>query len=157
MPKKPTKKAVPSKRNPDESLSLPERFYIESHGELSIETIAEHIGKPVPLVRKYAKEWLKNNPPKEPMKRGMALLNRDPKKGVTSMTEAASMVGDEQYSKYVTPEAINRAMADGNHDLAKELKKRYEEQEKKNRDVIRQKYSDVIHYIAPPDDDGAVY
>lgn len=151
------------KRNPDNkrdesvSLSLPDRFYIENNGNLSIEQLAHDLAKPIDVVKDYCEAWLKANPPKKKY-RARDLMSRPSKTGgVISMTEAASMVGDEAYGRFVTLEDINEAEAVGNTERVKMLKKQYEEQEQQNRQVIKTKYSDMIHYIDKPHPDAEVY
>ncbi len=153
--KNPTKQE--QKRIPEISLTLPDRFYIENHGNLSVEEIARDLDKPIEVVQAYCQELVAKNPGKK-IFRGFELMNRPKGKnkqklGVVSMTEAASMVGDDAHKKYVTLEAINRALMEGNNELAKELKDRYDEQQRANKLAIRSKYKDMIHYIQSPDDE----
>ena len=143
------KKKVPSKRLEEETLSLSDRFYIENHGELSVEKIADDLGKPVELVTDYCKQWVqKNSSMKSRTKKAM----HRPAKGTLAMTEAASMMSDEAHKQYVSLEAINRAVVEGDYELANELKKRYEDQQRANKDIIKNKYRDMIHYIEGPDE-----
>lgn len=153
----PRPKAKPrNPRDPETTLDLPDRFYIENNGQLSVEEIASHLNKSVELIQDYVNDYLAKHPVKPKAPRTKTLIDR-PAKGVTSMTEAASMSGDDGYMKTVTMESINRAMADGNLELAKELKVRLDEQNKKNKEVIKSKYRPILHYIQSPDDDAEVY
>lgn len=128
------------------ALSVPDQFYIESHQDTSLEELAKVLNKPIEAIRSYCKELINKDKP------GRKLLDR-PAKGVTVMTKGASEVGDEKYRKYVTVEAINQAMADGQHDRARELKARFDEQQAEQKNIIRSKFADKIHYIIDPDDD----
>lgn len=144
-----------AKRKMEEALSLPDRFYIENHGNLSVEQIAQDLGKPIELVNAYCQEWIKKAPKK---KRAIQLMDRHTKhKGIMSMTEAASMAGDDSTHSNATLEDINRAKEDGDFELVKILKERYNKQEKEKKDVIRNVYSKMIHYIQEPDENSEVY
>jgi predicted transcriptional regulator len=127
--KKPT--ASEKKRNVENTLSVADRFYIENHGNDSIEKIANDLGKSIQLVKSYCEEWIKDNPPKKE-KRASKLMDRPAKGGgVVSMTQAASMVGDEK-GHFVTIETINQAIANGDVEQVKRLKEQYNLQEKTN-------------------------
>lgn len=148
-----------AKRSEAESLSLPDRFYIENNGNLSVEQLAHDLCKPIELVKSYCEAWNKTNPPKKKY-RAKDLMDRPAKHGgVISMTEAASMVGDDahNHSNFVTLDMINTAVTSGNVELVKKLKEKYEVQEQENRNVIKNKYKDIIHYIEPPDGKSGVF
>lgn len=134
-----------NRREPTETLSLPERFYIENHGDLSVEQLAKELNKPVKLVQEYCEAWLKANPVKKESKVSK-LMNKF--KGSVSMTEAASIASDDAIH-HVTLEEINIALANGQITLANSLKERYYAQEQANKSVFRNQYANIIHYIQP--------
>jgi hypothetical protein len=137
------------------TLSIQDRFYIENNGNMSVEELAAILKQPVEVIQEYCDAWLKAHP--QDLPRPAKNLMERPSKGVVSMTGPASQVADETYNKYVTVEAINQAMARGDHETAKKLKKRLDDQDKERKDIIRNKYVDKIHYIIPPDDDDEVF
>lgn len=135
------------------NLTVAEKFYIENNGTLSVEELAQNLGKSVDVVQSYCTQWNKEHPPKKEY-RAKKLMSRPAKRGgVLVMTEEASMVGDDALTRYVSLEAINKAISEGNLELAKELKGRYDQQERGNKEIIRNKYTTMIHYIEKPDDD----
>jgi hypothetical protein len=149
--KKPNSKEL--KRVENLSLTLQDRFYIENNEDMSIEDVARNLGKPMDIVLEYMQTLVK----KEKRKRGKATFNSDSKKGYTAMTEASSSVVDDAHKKYITTEAINKAMVEGNHELARELKQRYDEQQRTTKETIRKKYDKFVHYIEPIDDEEEIY
>ncbi len=136
-------------RDPVTTLSLPDRFYIENNPHLSIEELANNLIKPVELVKAYCEEWLANNPPSR-SNNADDLVTKLTRDGVVlglSMTEAASMLGDE--ARGISLETINEAMARGEYQLAEELKVKYHEQESRYREMQIGQYSTAVHYIRP--------
>lgn len=140
-----------NKKTDSNSLTTADKFYIDNHGNLTVEQLAEDLGKPFALVKNYCKEYAQ----KAQRTRAKKAMSRPAKHGgVISMTEAASMIGDESRNTYVTIEAINKAISEGKTELVKTLKEKYETQQEENKNVIRNKYTNVIHYIESPDDDA---
>jgi hypothetical protein len=135
--------ATNRKRDQADNLSLPERYFIDNHGDWSVEKLAKELGKPEKLVMAYCKAQ---------MSRTKRLMHK-PAEGVVGMTEGASMAGDEARlgKAKVTLEDINQAKENNDFELAQRLLVKYNEQEEKKKEKVKSKYSDMIHYIIPPD------
>jgi hypothetical protein len=143
-------------------LTMPDRFYIENHGHDSPQTLALALSRPEDTdeVRKRRMaaiidyfHYLAHLPSNKAPKKALSLMERQ-KKGTVSMTASASMVGDDsKYSKYNTPEALERARADGNLEEVEAIQKSLKAQEEEVRKIIKNKYSTMIHHIVPPDED----
>jgi hypothetical protein len=140
--------------DPSKSLTAAEMFYIEHHGDMSIAALAAELGKPTDLIKAFADDWLAKHPPVKETPRALKTMKRE--KGTVGMTEASSMIGDDFRGRSnINPEivAINRALEEGRHDDARRLREAYDaKNELKRQEKIRNKYSDKIHYIIPPDD-----
>jgi hypothetical protein len=150
---KKTKKAGPeAKRDASATLTVADQFFIKNNGQLSVEELAQQLDKPLDIVVDFCKDFMK----REKNSKALKLMDK-PAKGVVAMTQAASMVGDEARSQYVTEESINQAIVRGDHKTAKALKRRYLEQQKAERVQIKSKYRDVIHHIIVPGEDEDVF
>ena len=79
-------------------LSKIEKQFIVDNKEKTIEEIAEHLSRSVGLIEKFYKttEEKKEEPPKSG-----DLLARNERYGVVTMTETASMAGDEARKKEI--------------------------------------------------------
>ena len=133
------------------TLTVQDRFYIENNGHMSVEELADMLKQPIDTIQSYCDEWLRKNP--QNAERPANKLMDRPRKGVVAMTGGASSAADDNYNKYVTIEALNKAIMDGNVERVKYLKEELAKQDKTRKDIIKQKYVDKIHYIIPLGDD----
>ena len=133
-------------------LSISDKFYIEKNPDMSLDNLSKNLNVSVNVIEDFCKTILKKN---DRAKRLMSRPGKE-KSGVVSMTQAASMEGDSS-NRGLVLEAINRAIAEGDDQKAIRLKKAYDEHITKNKDILKEKYKDIIHYIEKPDDDAEVY
>lgn len=137
-------------------LTVVDQFYIQEHGFTPVDDLVSILGKPKEQIQAYvdllAKQLSKKKKPK-----ANELMDR-PAKGVVSMTSAASQAGDDsKYNGLVTRTAIEQAQMNGDSEAVKMLKKRYDEQERNNRNIIKDQYKDMIHHIIPIEEDDDIY
>jgi hypothetical protein len=133
-------------------LTLSDRFFIEQNGTMSIADLSQALEQSEDVVQEYCNELVRKNKGKGVGKKARELMDR-PAKGVISMSKGASEAGDDsKYNKWVTIEAINHAIADGDMEAARRLREKYDAQKQKSKDIISSKYSDKVHYIIQPDE-----
>lgn len=130
-------------------LTKPQQFYIQgNYQNLDVDVIARDLGIPVDMVNQYIS--LIEHDTRHT--RFSSLLDPQARqKGVTAMTEAASMVADDvRRGGLVTRDMINLASARGDHRLAAELAEKMEQQIR-DRTTVEQATNPAFHYIIPPE------
>ena len=151
------RKTIQDRRDPMQTLTPGDIFYIEQHGEMSIEEIARNLEKPVELIQSFTTEWFAKHPPAKAMPRTRKLLARS--KGTVGMTEAASMAGDDsKFNPKGKLAEIHQALSEGREADAARLRAEYDDNlEVRRTEKMKHKYADKIHFIQPPDDPTKVY
>src|SRR5574343_477765 len=143
------------KKEIENTLGEVDKFYIENNTDMSIEELAQKLSKPIAVIESYCKTALERL---NSQGRVNKLLSKPAKHGgVVSMTQAASMEGDDAQKRYISLDAINRAIQDGDIQRASELKMKYEQQQKQDKLAAKERYSGKIHYIIKPNDDEGPY
>lgn len=136
------------KRAEEITLNQVEQFYIKNNPDMSVEELSSKLNKPLDVIVEYCAAALKS----EKRKKARQLMDR-PAKGAIAMNRAASMDGDEVYSSYTTLEAIKKATEDGDLESVKKLKTKYDKEQREEKQVRKNLYEGIIHYIEPPQED----